>query len=114
MAENMTKKMKFDYDQGADVLYVSLGTGEPSFSEEIDDHVVVDFGMYTGAPTGFQILHIKDADVHSVQVLLQKTFAKLTIRKKQSLEAMISQRERLMKTAIESFPRRVGDLISTA
>ncbi len=114
MAEKMSKQMKFDYDQGADVLYVSLGTGEPSFSEEVDDHVVVDFGMYTDAPTGFQILHIKGADVHSVQVLLQKAFAKLTIRKKQSLEAMLSERERLMKTAIESFPRRVGDLISTS
>jgi len=114
MAEKMSKRMKFDYDEGADVLYVSLGTGEPSFSEEIDDHVVVDFGMYTGAPTGFQILHIKGADVHSVQVLLQKTFAKLTIRKKQSLEATLSERTRLMKTAIKSFPRRVGDLISTS
>ena len=77
--------MRYQYDQGADALYVSLGTGEPSFRKEIDEYLVVDFGRHTGAPTGFHILHIKDAEVESVQVLLQKRLAKLTIRKKQSL-----------------------------
>lgn len=29
--------IQFDYDEQADVLHVSFGTGEPSFSEEFDD-----------------------------------------------------------------------------
>ena len=110
MAEKINK-MKFDYDDKADVLYVSLGTGEPSFSEEIDDHVVVDFGMYTGAPTGFQILHVKEADVAQVLVGLQERLAHLIVIKKKEMESMFSQRQRMMRTAIESFPRRIGDLI---
>jgi uncharacterized protein YuzE len=85
MSENTTTPMKFEYDPGADSLFVSLGTDEPSFRKEIDEYVMVDFGRQTGAPIGFHVLHIKDTEVESVQVLLQKTMAKLTIRKKQSL-----------------------------
>ena len=39
-------KVEFEYDEEADVLYISLGTGEPSYSEEIDDFVVVDKGFF--------------------------------------------------------------------
>ena len=85
MAERLKTQMRYQYDQGADALYVSLGTGEPSYRKEIDEYLVVDFGRNSGAPTGFHILHIKDAEMESVQVLLQKRLAKLTIRKKQSL-----------------------------
>ena len=101
-------KVKFDYDKNADVLYVTFGTGEPSYSQEVDDHVVIDYGMYTGAPTGFQILHIAEANVGNVQVQLKKTLTELTINSKQSLQAMLSEREHLMKTAIDAFRRRVG------
>jgi uncharacterized protein YuzE len=90
MADNLTSQMKFEYNRRSDVLYVSLGSGEDSFRKEIDEYVVVDFAKDTGTPTGFQISHIKDAEVESVQVLLQKTLAKVTIRKKQSQVYWIS------------------------
>src|SRR2546426_390725 len=53
-----SKDLQVDYDEKADVLYVTFGTGELSFSEELDDDLVLDFGIYSGAPTGFQLLHV--------------------------------------------------------
>jgi hypothetical protein len=84
MDKNLTTQVTFEYNQGDDVLHVSLDTEEPSFRKEIDEYVMVDFGRQSGAPVGFHILHIKTAEVDSVQVLLQQGLAKLTIRKKQS------------------------------
>jgi hypothetical protein len=90
MAEIKEQKMKFDYDQDADVMSVSFGTGEPSFSEEIDDHLVMDFGIYTGAPTGFQVLHVREAGVKSMQIILQKKLPEMVNRKRESLKAVAS------------------------
>ena len=85
MEKNATTQVTFEYNQGADVLHLSLGADEPSVRKEIDEYVAVDFGANSGAPIGFHILNIKLAEVESVQVLLQERLAKLTIRKKQSL-----------------------------
>jgi len=30
-------QVTFDYDEETDILDISLGTGEPSYSEEVDD-----------------------------------------------------------------------------
>jgi uncharacterized protein YuzE len=109
MAEEKT--MKFDYDEKADVLYVSLGTGEPSFSQELDDHIVIDIGMYTNAPTGFQILHVKEADVHGVSIQLKKTLAQITLFNEDEVRALRSARKHLMENAIKCFPKRVGELV---
>jgi uncharacterized protein YuzE len=111
MAEK-TNQIKFDYDEDADVLYVTLGSGEPSFSQDVDDHVVIDFGMYTGAPTGFQILHMAEADVHAVQVRLMKELTELSVLGKEEMKKMVSQRQQTLKKAIQSFPSRIGDLVS--
>lgn len=49
-------KPTFEHDEVADVLYVTFGTGEPSFCREIDDVLIVEIGAYTKLPTGFRIL----------------------------------------------------------
>jgi len=112
MAKVKVTEPKIDYDEVADVLYVSFGTGEPSFSEELDDHIVIDFGMFTGAPTGFQVIHIKEAGMESIQITLMKKLPELVSRKRESLKAVASEREDMMKKAFENFSRRAGDLIS--
>jgi uncharacterized protein YuzE len=57
-------KMTAAYDENADVLYVSFGTGEPSNCEEVDDLVLFEVGLFSHRPTGFQIIgfkkHVKD------------------------------------------------------
>jgi hypothetical protein len=112
MAKTKGNEMTVDYDEIADVLNVSFGTGEPSFSEEIDDLVVVDFGMYTGAPTGFQVLHVKETGINEIQVILEKKLPELVDRKAKSLKAVASEREHMLKEAFHSFSRRAEDLIS--
>jgi len=45
------------YDQEDDVYYVTVKTGEPSLVTEHDDRLLVEFGIFTGMPTGFRILN---------------------------------------------------------
>jgi uncharacterized protein YuzE len=45
------------YDQEADVYYVSFRTGEPSIVSEHDDALLIEIGMFSGIPTGFRILN---------------------------------------------------------
>jgi hypothetical protein len=44
------------YDQEDDIYYVTMKTGEPSLVEEVDDRLLVEFGIFTNMPTGFRIL----------------------------------------------------------
>jgi hypothetical protein len=45
------------YDREDDIYYVSMRTAEPSFVREVDDRLLVEFGMFTNMPTGFRILN---------------------------------------------------------
>ena len=45
------------YDQEDDIYYVTMKTAEPSFTEEVDDVLLVELGMFTNMPTGFRILN---------------------------------------------------------
>ena len=47
-------KMNDDDDQ--DVLYVTFGTGEPSFCEEIDDFLLIERGIDSKEMTGYRLL----------------------------------------------------------
>ena len=49
-----------EYDDNTDVLQVTFGTGEPSYSREIDDCLVLEVGMFSQTPTGFQIIGFKE------------------------------------------------------
>lgn len=46
------------YDKDADVLYVTLGSGEPSYVEEVDDFLCIERGALTGIVTGYRILNV--------------------------------------------------------
>ena|SRR5438128_3633780 len=105
-ARREENKMRFDYDQETDVLHVTFGTGEPSFGEEIDDHLVLDIGIYTGTPTGFQVLHVKEAEIASVNVILRKTFKNVRNREKNLLKEIATDRRQLLQKALREFPSR--------
>ncbi len=53
MAKN---SVTFDYDKKADVAYLTIGTGEPSYCEERDDTILIERGFYSNLITGLQIL----------------------------------------------------------
>jgi uncharacterized protein YuzE len=71
-------KISFDYDQYGDVLYITLGTGEPAYCEETDDLVVVERGMFSNQVVGFQILHVRDLGIKKVEIaaVVQKALEK--------------------------------------
>ena len=45
------------YDQEDDIYYVSMKASEPSIAQEVDDTLLVEFGILTSLPTGFRILN---------------------------------------------------------
>jgi len=53
-------KPHIDYDEFADVLYVTFGSEEPSYCEEIDDLLLIERGMFSKIPTGFRIIGLKE------------------------------------------------------
>lgn len=48
--------MKIDYDAEADVLYVTFGSGKPSYSEEVDNILILDRDIEGDEITGYRIL----------------------------------------------------------
>jgi uncharacterized protein YuzE len=58
----VNKQIVENYDSEADTLYVTFGTGEPSYAEEIDDVFVVEMGMFSRLPTGFRVINFSEVD----------------------------------------------------
>ena len=54
----MATRVKFEVDRKSDILYISLGLGEPSYCEEFDDAILVERGIHSDLITGFRVLDI--------------------------------------------------------
>ncbi len=61
--------IRFDYDKKTDVLHITLGTGEPSYCEEVDDILLVERGMFSHQITGFQIMDIEFHKFKKIEIL---------------------------------------------
>lgn len=48
-----------NYDYDGDVLYITFGTNEPSYTEETDDTVLIERGGWSELPTGFRVLNFR-------------------------------------------------------
>ena len=101
-----TSKINTSYDENADVLYVSFGTGEPSYCEEVDDLILFEVGMFSHRPTGFQIIgfkkHVKDFKFSVVEKagkdLLRSGARRLKEKETPDLEHLLrSARSRVQK-----------------
>ena len=68
--------LKARYDSEADVLYVDLGIEELSISDEINEDLVVDVGLYSGVLTGFRILSPHKKGL-TIQIIMQKMLPKV-------------------------------------
>lgn len=80
--------VQFDFDEAADVLHITLGTGEPSYCEEVDDIILVERGMFSHQITGFQIMDITLHGIKKVEVIahIQKAAKKVKQQMRQRLE----------------------------
>lgn len=55
----MDKGLTFEYDEHADVLYISVGDPRPALSEELDDGVVVRRDPDTKKVVGLTIIDFR-------------------------------------------------------
>ncbi|MBI2925580.1 MAG: DUF2283 domain-containing protein [Verrucomicrobia bacterium] len=104
--------LKFDFDAAADVLQVSFGTGEPSFSEEINDLLVMEYGIYSGAPTGFQVLHVREIGLDAVAARLKRSLPRVRNREAQILSKLAAGRGALLRRAVRALAEKREDLVA--
>jgi uncharacterized protein YuzE len=98
--------VKFDYDEDGDVLYISFGTGEPSYCDEVDDMLLVERGIITNAITGFRILDVRHHRIKSVQVWVGKMERILEKGKKETPMSNVyvdALRQKSVRTKLEEL-----------
>lgn len=55
-----TGHLDIEYDNAGDVLYVAFNdTGEAVYCDKLNDKLIIEKGIYTGAVIGFRILDFK-------------------------------------------------------
>lgn len=89
-----TSKPKIDYDDEADVLYVSFGTDEPSYCEPLNSWLLLELGMFTNQPTGFRVIQPRKRNIKKIVV---------TVRKRITKE--LRQREKIVRKALEEVKK---------
>lgn len=55
----MKVKPHVDYDEEADVLYITFGSGEPSFGDPMDGFFLIERGIKTDKITGCRLIGLK-------------------------------------------------------
>ena len=89
------------YDQEGDVYYVTFKTGEPSYSKEIDDILVLEMGIFTNLPTGFRILNFKKMHVTDLEFAIFIKKINRLIEENFSVKDIIKTREQQVKEALQ-------------
>jgi len=102
---------KVDYDEFGDVLYVTFGTGEPSYCEEIDDFFLLELGIFSNLPTGFRLIGFKEKiKFNQMKKVRQETetLIKKYIKKQREparIGKEISSREKTIRKAFEELKK---------
>ena len=90
-------KVKIDYDDEGEVLYVSFGIDEPSYCEHLNNFLLLELGMFTDQPTGFRIIQPRKRDI-------KKTIAdmvKIYHERMRTVERNLHRREEFVKKDIK-------------
>jgi hypothetical protein len=95
----------FDYGDESDVIFISLGSTEPSYSEEVDDLLIVERGMFTHWITGFRVLGFKHHGVCDVTVI-EKKIEKVFDREKRAMEKQFEQKQRELPNVTKAIRNR--------
>ena len=64
---NRRFKVDHHYDKEADVLYITFGSDEPAYTENVDDFLMLDIGWFSGLPQGFRIIGPKSHDLQGIK-----------------------------------------------
>ena len=85
----------FDYGEESDVLFISFGTNEPSFTEEVDDLICVERGMFTSHITGFRVVGIRHHRIKSIDVVIKK-IDRLIERDRKQIEKECARAQKIL------------------
>ena len=99
--ENEDQAVK-SYDMEADTLYVSFGTGEPSYAEEIDDVFAVEMGMFSHLPTGFRVINFSKHKVKAILASIKKVIKERVRREQKEISQHIRERALQLERGVDS------------
>ncbi len=104
MSTKMTD-VKFDYGEESDVLFINLGSNEPSYSQEVDDVLLVEKGMFTHWITGFRVLGFKH---HNVAFLIVLDEIKKVVEKEtRAMERQFRNKRKQLPALPNAIKRRL-------
>ncbi len=86
-----TPEPKLNYDNEADVLYVSFGTGEPSYCDPLNDFLFLELGMFTNQLTGFRVIQARKRNIKEIVRKIQNTIHQRTIEEIQQRQEFIKK-----------------------
>ncbi|MBI3332559.1 MAG: DUF2283 domain-containing protein [Candidatus Omnitrophica bacterium] len=89
------------YDQEDDIYYVSFKTGEPSYVVEMDDVLLLEFGIFSNLPTGFRILGFEKNKVRSIAIGVMIQKVKKAIEDASKKLPTVRTRENQVEQALE-------------
>jgi uncharacterized protein YuzE len=102
MAKQTNQQIVESYDTAADTLYVSFGTGEPSYAEEIDDVFVVEMGMFSHLPTGFRVINFSKHKVKAILASIKKVIKDRVRHQQKEISQHIRERAQQLEEGVNS------------
>ena len=102
MAKQINKQLVEKYDAETDTLYVSFGTGEPSYAEEIDDVFVVEMGMFSHLPTGFRVINFSKHKVKEILTAIKKVIKARIRREEKEIYQHVRERAKQLERGVDS------------
>jgi len=101
------KSLDYNYDPEADVMYVSFGTGEPSFADEVNDIFILERGVFSKMPTGFRILNFKKHKVRGVVIDIKRELKSTVKHEESQFLRYFKERTKQLQQGVESTLEKV-------
>ena len=102
MAIHSNQQVVESYDTETDTLYVSFGTGEPSYADEIDDVFVVEMGMFSHLPTGFRVINFSQHKDKAITASIKKVIKDRVRREQKEISQHIRERAVQLEKGVDS------------
>ena len=94
-----THRQKINYDDEADVLYVTFGTDEPSYCEPLSNFLLLELGIFTNQPTGFRVIQPCERNIRKIVVRVEKVIH----NRMRTMEKELHHREKVIKTTMNQI-----------
>ena len=91
-----------EYDKSADILYVTFGTREPSYCEEVDDFLLMERGIFSRQPTGFRLINFKE-------ILQKQNIKELTVHIVEQIKKDKRDVQQIMASALSAREKYVKE-----